>query len=146
MESLYQLSSELTAERSTESELCMKFKVILLCCRRNLEKSTFLCIENQNYQYICPLMALSMAGSVLCKPWGCADKGYLARNSQSMRGTLVILWFLSSCHLHSESFIKETFLKLLSSNMERWAVSRGWRITKVVYVGGGNCLLQNQLE
>lgn len=117
----------------------MKFKVFLLCFMRNLEKPTFPCIQNNNYHYLSPSVALTMAGSGLCKTCGWADKGYLAMISQLVRGEAPgILQFLSSC-IYTVSFLKETFLKLFPNNVERLAFSHGWRITKVVYAGGANC-------
>lgn len=117
----------------------MKFKVFLLCFMRNSEKPTFQCIENNNCHYLSPPMALTMAGSGLCKTCCWADKGYLAMISQLVRGESPgILQFLPSC-IYTVSFFKETFLILFPNNVERLAFSHVWRITKVVYAGGANC-------
>ena len=78
---------------------------------------------------------------VLCKTCSHTDKGLFSEKFPiSEEEALLILRFLLSSYIYTVSSFKEGFLKLLPSNMERLAFSHCWRITKVFYVGGGNCL------
>lgn len=64
-----------SSEKSCQSGLQYEvLKFYYHAAREIWKKSTFQCIENEKYYDLPPFVALTMAGSVLCKTCNQADK------------------------------------------------------------------------